>query len=219
MWRQLAYKELRETGWIGGLALLAYYGSASLVGFTLFPWTMKGGAQNVLIVAMAILPYFVVISAILAAGLGIRQTIGESARGTWLFLLHRPTARWKLVAVKLAVGLGIYLACAAAPILAFGWWAVTPGTHASPFEWGMLVPGWLIWLAITAAYSGAFLSGLRPARWVGSRLFPLVGAGLIAVIAFALGYFWPFVGLAIVLVLNVWLVACILFVAQTRDFS
>ena len=75
-------------------------------------------------------------------------------------------------------GAGLYLAFSAVPILVYAWWAATPGTHAGPFEWSMTLPAWQLWLSITAIYLAAFLVGMRPARWIGSRLLPLVAVGL-----------------------------------------
>ena len=39
-----------------------------------------------------------------------------------------------LIGLKLAVGALVYLVCGAVPILLYGVWAATPGTHASPFD-------------------------------------------------------------------------------------
>ena len=36
---------------------------------------------------------------------------------------------------------------------------------------------WQLWLCMPLVYLGAFLSGIRPARWFGTRLMPLVAAG------------------------------------------
>ena len=41
----------------------------------------------------------------------------------------------------------------------------------------MTVPAFQIWLLMPLVYLGAFASGIRPARWFGSRLLPLVGGG------------------------------------------
>ena len=40
----------------------------------------------------------------------------------------------------------------------------------------MTIPVWLTWLAVGLVYLGAFLSGIRPAAWWGTRLMPLAGA-------------------------------------------
>lgn len=114
---------------------------------------------------------------------------------------------------KLSAGLGLYLVTAAMPILLYAGWAATPGTHASPFEWSMTLGAWQIWLAITGFYLAAFLVGIRPARWIGSRLLPLVGVGVLVVILavnrWLIGIF----------ILDACLVSAIFFVACSRDYS
>jgi hypothetical protein len=126
-------------------------------------------------------------------------------------------SREQLLGVKLAAGGGLYLLCSAIPILLFAWWAATPGTHASPFRWSMTVPVWQIWVSMTILYLGSFLAGIRPARWIGTRLAPVVAAGmLVAVIQ--LVPWWPVAGLLVVLLVNVTLVTNIFHVARTRDY-
>ena len=219
MLTKLALKELRETAWIAAAALAVYlYFAVSLIGLSIGPWTAVGRGTWIPFVVGELLEPFAVVAICLAAGLGFRQTVGESARGTFLFLLHRPAARERLIGAKLAVGGGLYLVCSAVPIAIYAWWAATPGTHASPFEWSMTFPIWKVWITMLILYLGAFLSGLRPARWYGTRLFPLAATGGV-VLALSLLPWWGVVGLAVVLLLVVLLVAQILFVARTRDFS
>ena len=67
----------------------------------------------------------------------------------------------------------------------------------------MTEPVWRIWLAMLLVYLGAFTSGVRPAAWLGSRLWPLVASGgLVFVILIPT---WPSV--------VVWLGAILLFAA------
>ncbi len=44
----------------------------------------------------------------------------------------------------------------------------------------MTESAWRFCFGMPLLYLGAFLSGLRPARWYGTRLLPLVGAGAFA---------------------------------------
>jgi hypothetical protein len=44
----------------------------------------------------------------------------------------------------------------------------------------MTLPTWQALIAVTMLYLAAFLCGLRPSRWFGSRLLPLVAIGLAA---------------------------------------
>jgi hypothetical protein len=122
-----------------------------------------------------------------------------------------------LIGVKLYVGMALCLVCAAAAILAYACWAATPGTHASPFEWSMTAPTWEVWITMPIVYLGAFLSGIRPARWVGSRLAPLVAAGVLAVLIVKFSR-WPVVGFGSIALLSIVLASSIFFVVRTRDF-
>jgi hypothetical protein len=122
------------------------------------------------------------------------------------------------LAVKLAVGGGLYLACGALTILGYALWAAAPGRHASPFEWWMTAWAWKAWAVIGLLYLAAFLSGMRPARWFGTRLLPLFAA---AVAALVLGEvpLWPLLRIAGLVLTGGCLVGLIGFTARTRDFS
>jgi hypothetical protein len=156
--------------------------------------------------------------------LGYRQTLSESTHHTYPFLFHRPAGRRWLIGMKLFVGLGLYLVCGASVIVAYGLWAATPGKHASPFEWSMTVPTWMILFQMTMLYLGAFLSGIRPGRWFGTRLLPLFAVVLLGFLTCSITSFVPFgsklvLPVVVTLVADVWLIVTILFVARTRDYS
>ncbi len=213
MLRAMVIKELRETFWMALVALGVYLlFTVELMGYNL---------ESMVYMERHYIPFasgefggtFGVISACLALALGFRQSIWESFRGTWPVLLHRPVRRRWVVGVKLSTGLGLYLATAAVPILLYAGWAATPGTHASPFEWSMTVGAWQVWLAITGFYLAAFLVGIRPARWFGSRLLPLVG---VAVLVVLLAVNQWLIG---TLMLDASLISAIFFVASFRDYS
>jgi hypothetical protein len=218
MLRRLVLKELRETAWIGGVALvISLWVAVYAMGFDVLNWINRGVGARVPFVQSAAPGFFVLVSLLLAVGLGLRQTLGESVGGTWPFLLHRPIGRAWLIGAKLAVGLGLYLVCSAVPILLYAIWAATPGTHASPFAWWMTGPWWIACVSITALYFGAFLSGLRPGRWVGSRLLPLAAPAGLALLMTRSSLWWSVAPVAAPL-LDVVLVAVILHVACTRDY-
>ena len=216
MWKALAYKELRETLGLAAIAIVVYLLLVgSLTGLHTFPLNLR--SDEIPFAGTGFVGYFVFLSVVLVIGLGLRQTIGESVRGTWLFLMHRPVERWKLVALKLAIGLAACLVSMALPILVYAWWAATPGTHASPFEWSMTLDSWRGWLSMTPLYFAAFLVGMRPARWFGSRLLPLAGAGFLVGVIQALPWWW-LLGAPAILLLDAWLIVSIFDVARTRDY-
>jgi ABC-type transport system involved in multi-copper enzyme maturation permease subunit len=214
----MLYKELRETIWIALLGILVQgYFVVQLMNVDWMTLSTMG-RQGIPFVSDGFLGAFAAVAVIMAGVLGFRQTIAESSRGTWLFLLHRPAPQWQLLGMKILAGTGVYLAASAVPVLVYAWWAASPGTHASPFEWSMTLLCWQGWISITGVYLAAFLSGIRPARWFGTRLAPLVGAGVLLAPIQVVPHWWIF-GLAAVLLVDAWLVGTILFVARMRDFS
>ena len=221
MFRAMVVKEWRETRGIALLGLAAYAYLLAAILIPQFPFgTSHRNVITVPFVRDIFVVWFVIISVVMAIALGLRQTLGESIRGTYPFLLHRPASRRWLIGVKLCFGMALYLICGAAPILVYGVWAATPGTHASPFEWSMTATTLAFWFSMTLLYLGAFLSGIRPGRWYGSRLLPLVAAGVAVyfalLLAFAFGgVLWPCLA---IFVADVWVIGMILFVARTRDY-
>jgi hypothetical protein len=126
----------------------------------------------------------------LAIALGLRQTAWELGQGTYFFLLHRPIRRARIFALKLLIGGGLGMLFSAALILFYAWWAATPGHFAAPFEWSMTSSAWIRWIAMPPLYIGAFLSGIRPGQWFGTRLVPLVAGVGAALVASDMPWFW-----------------------------
>jgi hypothetical protein len=227
MYKALVLKELRETAGIAVIALLAYLaGIMNLLGYPVLPFGFLGFIPRYAAVSIPFLDnqfyqWFIVISVGFVIAIGLRQTVGESVRGTWLLLMHRPLERRNLIAVKLAVGTALYLTVSALAILIYAAWAATPGTHASPFYWWMSVPCWQVGIIVVLGYLGAFFAGVRPGRWFGTRLLPLAAA---AIMAFLVGSIviemglW-FLGFIIFAFLCAAGVGLILYVARTRDYS
>ncbi|HEV2968818.1 MAG TPA: hypothetical protein VGY55_02440 [Pirellulales bacterium] len=223
MWKAIVYKELRENLWIGAAALAIYaIMVGSFIGVDLtaaFVSRSTNSAAQIPFSDDRFTGEFAILSALFAVVIGFRQTIMESVRGTWLVLFNRPIEFGRVVALKLLSGAAIFLVCSAVPILWYGCWAATPGTHASPFFWCMTWPSWVVWFSMIPIYLGAFLSGLRPGRWFGTRALPLAGATFFAfVIGVAHTWLWP-LWLAELTLLAALLCGVILFVARTRDFS
>ena len=158
------------------------------------------------------------IGAALAIALGFRQSAWEPSQGTALYLLHLPLARRTIFLTKLLTGIGLLLVCTLLPILIYATWAAMPGTHPGPFEWSMTGPAFQIWLLMPLAYLGAFASGIRPARWFGSRLLPLVvGGGSRHLLVCILPHWW-LIAFPLLLLVAAVLVSDILWEAETRDF-
>lgn len=197
MLRSLALKELRELAGIAALALAAY--AVILMHFTYWPLYFLnsssvgtdhpyGAQEGVTFLQGNFRQYYFWIAGASALAYGFRQTVWEENQRTWSFLIHRPIARWKVYAVKLSVGLALCLSLSAIPILLYGCWSAYIRQAPAPFAWSMAEETWVIWWCAPLLYLSAFLSGLRPARWIGTKLFPL-GAGIMAT-GFASAFGW-----------------------------
>src|SRR5262249_45620920 len=143
---------------------------ASLMGF--FPG-MSESPSEVPFVQGNFTSMLFFIGGVLAIALGLRQSAWEPSQGTALYLLHLPMTRRTIVLTKLLTGIGLLLLCTLLPIAIYAAWAAMPGTHPGPFDWSMTGPTLRTWLILPLVYLGAFASGIRPARWIGSRLLPL----------------------------------------------
>ncbi len=217
----LAYKELRENGWIAAVALAAMLLVAiAAMGYNSPLPSLIGPPQGygqIPFLSDSFTYQFGLVACGLALALGFRQSLGDLVGDAQLFLLHRPASRQRIFGTKLAVGLALYLVCGILPIGLYALWAAAPGTHASPFAWSMTAATWTAWLAMTAVYLGALLSGIRPAAWLGTRLAPLA-AGMMVASMSALPLPWGG-GLLLLIVGDALLVAAIIRVALERDFA
>ena len=219
--KALTLKELREVFGIAAAALAGYLALVvNLMGAKVFDWVpaMPAGTREVPFTGSSFTVFFTFVSVVFAAALGFRQSATESARGTYLFLLHRPLRRETIFLTKLATGAALLLVGGGGPLLWYIAWAATPGHHPGPFAWSMTGPAWRVYLLTPLVYLGAFLSGLRPADWFGTRLLPLVGVAALGVALVFVPWWWP-VGLPATAALYAALVAIICHVARTRDYA
>ena len=220
--RALVIKELREIGWIVAIGLALYLLLISaLMGINLLWLSALASQGGVPFVNDGFYAPFVVVGLGLALGLGFRQSLGDGFRGTWVYLLHRPTERRAIFATKMATGIASLIVISALPVVIYGWWAATPGTHASPFFWSMTADSWWAIACFSLAYLGAFFSGLRLARWFGTRLLPLAASLVLYLLATAVtATFLGYAVASIVLILVAALfVLTIQHTARLRDFG
>jgi ABC-type transport system involved in multi-copper enzyme maturation permease subunit len=220
-------KELRETRIFAALALGAYFiylskltGRWGQVLTQVLDWLpgMDRSLPEIPFVDDKFLSMYGFIGITLAIALGFRQSAWEPSQGTALYLLHLPLSRHALFLTKLLTGIGLQLACTLIPILMYATWAAMPRTHPGPFEWSMTGPAFCLWLIMPLVYLSAFASGIRPARWFGSRLLPLAAVAVPAFfLEFALQWRW-LIGFPLLLLMAAVLVSNILLEAETRDF-
>ena len=218
--RALVYKELREVAGLTALAAVCYVALvSSLMGAKVFDWVpgLPRGVQDVPFVRCGFVQAFTVITAVFAIALGFRQSAWESARGTYLFLLHLPRSREAVFLTKMATGAAVLVGCSALAVVVYAGWAAVPGTQAGPFEWSMTAPAWRLVAATPLAYAGAFLSGLRPARWFGTRLLPLLAS--LALLVMATDVHAGPAGMALAACGYAAFVVAVCLVARVRDYS
>jgi hypothetical protein len=164
-----------------------------------------------------IYPLGLVVPTFFAGILGLVQTVSESVRGTWGYLLHLPPARRQVIQAKLVCGLATYLACSGLFLAACVLLALRRQTIIRPLEWWMISPIAQCIVSGVLIYLGAFLTGLRPARWYGSRLLPLVGVTALWGVLLFMPNWWVY-GILSLLLLCAILIAMIFHVAMTRDY-
>jgi hypothetical protein len=229
MLKALVRKELRELLPIMVVAALAQLvvilaGTGVQLGFVSSLLSVSGGMNA------GVIPFvsdetttqlFLVVGAC-AIGVGLWQTMRESAQGTFTFLLHRPVLREVALGAKLILGIVFCLLLILLPLLYYACWAARPGTHASPFLWSMTARFWPICACLPLVYLGAFLSGLRPARWFGSRFLPLLAGAIVAGICAMMMYgiqsiTWLL--LIVAIVVEIGYLLAIWYVATNRDYS
>jgi ABC-type transport system involved in multi-copper enzyme maturation permease subunit len=219
-------KELREIWAFAALALALYViyvskltGKGSGLLSSLLGWLpgMNAAAVDVPCVEGGFLPMYFFIGVGLAISLGFRQSAWEPSQGTALYLLHLPLGRRTIYLTKLVTGMCLLLVCTLLPILIYAAWAATPGTHPGPFEWSMTGGAFQTWLIMPLGYLGAFASGIRPARWFGSRLLPLLAAAIPGIFSYAVPHWW-LIGLPLLLAMAAVFVSNILWETESRDF-
>jgi hypothetical protein len=101
-------KELRELLPVAAFAVVVYvwlgFGQPASPPWPLQVLPIWGRAEDFPFLSGEFLGSFAVVSGVFAVALGLRQTVSESARGTWLFLLHRPLGRATEKGTSLIVG-------------------------------------------------------------------------------------------------------------------
>ena len=168
-------KELRATAWVVALGAAAFaWFLSELCGvsgvtrgwFPTYDWSYQ-------FVQPGWLLWWGFVSAGFAGSLGLVMSLNDGVRGMWAFVLYRPISRRKYIGAKLLVGSCLTVAMVGIPALVFLWWSSIPGSLPMPFDWSFAQPafesiGWAV-----VVFLGGFLSGIRPASWWWSRLWPL----------------------------------------------
>jgi hypothetical protein len=222
MVKALMMKELREVAGIAAIGLGIFLVLVGvLIGLPPLSWWFRTGRFGAPFLDMAVVIWFAYAAVPLALTLGFRQSAWEGLQGTYLFLLHRPVRRETVFFIKLAIGSAVTVVCMGLAILLYAGWAALPKRHPSPFAWSMTAPYWQLCCLMPLLYLGAFLSGLRPARWYGTRLLPLIATGCLVPFLNVLPWFFSWWRVAFPLALAFYglLIVTIFHVARMREYS
>lgn len=215
MLKALVWKEFRE---LLPMAVIALGLQFLLIAYAFNDWRIHSAPGNV----AATFPFLYITSLVFAICAGLWQGAREVSQNTYQFLLQRPVERTTVFAVKVCSGVVICFVVGLAPSILFTAWMLEVVRYEDDFAvalWGLVGGLWLI-------YFGALLSGLWPARWYGSRFYPVL-AGILLYILLQIIYTalaqidWaardvvPLLGPLVSLGFAV----AVLYVGQTRDYS
>lgn len=161
---------------------------------------------------------FLTISVVLAIVMGLVQCLAEDFQRTWRYVLAFPGGWPRIVKLKLACGAAVWLAWSVGSIVIC--LIVIAFDHGPPGEtYGrMFDPMLRILFSVPIVYLGAFLTALRPAHWIFSRLMPLGGVLLCWFLLLYLPSWWvlaPMVTVSFSAVLE----GIMFHVAASRDFA
>ena len=149
---------LHNLGESNPIQMLAYSG-ASILSSSFLTMTTFGGPIVALLIALA-------------------QTIPESRGDKWGFLVHRPVTKSTLFFAKVLAGLILYSLASGIPFACSVAWVATPGHLAVPFDPRMSLAGIADLSCGMVYYFAGLLTGMRLARWYGSRTLG-IAAGII----------------------------------------
>jgi ABC-type transport system involved in multi-copper enzyme maturation permease subunit len=219
MIKALAIKELRESWGLAVLAALAMTW-AVLSGMGRNPLQMlihtNFNTHHLAFIGDGFYEWSWIFLGVLAVLLGFKQSAWEVHHSTFYFLFHRPISRRQVLAVKLGIGVLLISVILVVAILVYGAWANVPGNLSAPFDWSMTWDCWLLLAILPLVYFAAFLSGIRPGRWFGTRLAPLAAMAAILSIVVNVPFWW--LRWPVVIISYAALLSSIDYFTQTRDY-
>lgn len=112
----------------------------------------------------------------LALALGFTQGLNDNRGGRWQFLLSLPITRNEVIFAKILSGVGILLLFSLIMVWTGIAYCALPGRIPYPLEWWIILDA-SKWLPLSMVlYFSSLFCGLRRARWLGTRLLPLIGS-------------------------------------------
>jgi hypothetical protein len=116
-------------------------------------------------------------SAVIGSALGLLQTLPEKRHPDhWAFLIHRPVSPRVIFCGKIYAGISLYLTATVIPFTFLAYYASLKGSISAPFDWQMSLPGYADVLTGIVFYFAGLLTGMREARWFGSKAWGIAAA-------------------------------------------
>ncbi len=132
----------------------------------------------------AIGPMFFITSLGLGLALGVRQFWMPKFSKTWAFTLHRSIRREGVFFAKLAASVMAFILGQGVPWTLYYWYLTRPDIVPIPLSFRILLEGWVFILLGVLIYSGTAVSGLSTGKWFGTKMFSLIFAIIVMIIAF-----------------------------------
>jgi len=129
-------------------------------------------------------------AAIVGVLIGLAQTIPENRGDKWGFLAHRPVPRSTLFWGKAASGVLLYTVATGLPLAGALLWMSLPRHLPMPFDWRLALPNLADLLCGLVFYFAGFLTGMREARWYGSRALGIGAAFACLALEVQVQAFW-----------------------------
>jgi hypothetical protein len=116
--------------------------------------------------------------------MGFLQFWMPGFRRTWHFILHRSVTRGKILLSMISAAVLTFVIFAGGSWTLLFLYASLPGIFAMPPAFQVYIEGWLFISLGVVFYFGVALSGISPAKWYTTKLFPIAFAGVILIITF-----------------------------------
>lgn len=207
--RSFVRKEIRQSAFVLLLGIAAVFiGFWALITAPTTKMLFISGEAAVVGAMWIVIPFSV--------ALGLSQSFELNCRSS-LFLLHMPISRKQLIQSKLFLGSTTLLLMFGLPIVMAAVAYSMPLRNA-PFYWSMTSDLWRLVVTSSMIYLTAFLCGVRPASWFGTRLLPIAGI-CIFVIAIQLIPYWWLIAAPLIVFVDWMLITTIVYFAETRDYA
>jgi len=176
--RTLIWKELRENARYLPIGMLVIAGVCWIV-------HPSDSSRNTLL-ASELVSQFAIVAPLLAFALGVVQSYRDLQDAPTAYLNHRGITASDVFLSKVISGFAIYATAIIVPVLVLAAWVAFQGMWRIPMRPAQVIPATVFSLLAFGMHPAAMLMMARSASWWGTRLFPLVPAGVMLIPFFAM---------------------------------